>query len=338
MNPLLRSKSLLTLCIGLFIFTSPLIGQKMDGITIVAPPKPFNLDPFNRVMETGSGWVCLVPYGYTRMGTTRVHFDTERQWWGERTVGVQESINLAQKHHLNIMLKPQVYFPGSWPGDLTFETEEDWTAWEEDYRTFILHWAELANTYELELFCIGTEFKLSIQQRPEFWANLIKEIKSIYCGKITYSANWDEYPLVPFWDELDYIGISAYFPLLQEDTPDVNSLIKSWKPIKSTLEQFSNNLSVPILFTEYGYLSTDGCCGKTWILEKDVRNLDINQTCQANGFDALLQVFGDENWWAGGFIWKWFPEGKGHEGYPAKDYTPQNKQAEAVISKYYTKW
>ena len=272
------------------------------------------------------------------MGKTAVHFDSDRQWWGERTSGVKTSIELAQAKGLNIMLKPQVYFPGSWPGDMSFDTEEDWATWEADYRTFILHWAELANEYELELFCVGTEFKQSIRERPQYWEGLIKDIREIFCGKLTYSANWDEYSEITFWNQLDYIGISAYFPQLEEDTPEVDDLIESWQPVKSTLKKFSKEKKLPILFTEFGYLSIDGCCGKTWILEKEARFKSVNETCQANGFDAVLSVFGDEEWWSGGFIWKWFPHGSGHEGYPKRDYTPQDKQAEAVVKKYYSEW
>ena len=42
-----------------------------------------------------------------------------------------------------------------------------------------------------------------------------------------------------------------------------------------------------------------------------------------------------EDFWAGGFLWKWFPDGMGHEGYPEKDYTPQDKPAELIIKKWF---
>jgi homoserine trans-succinylase len=36
--------------------------------------------------------------------------------------------------------------------------------------------------------------------------------------KLTYAANWDDFDKVPFWNELDYIGIDAYFPLSDATT------------------------------------------------------------------------------------------------------------------------
>jgi len=41
------------------------------------------------------------------------------------------------------------------------------------------------------------------------------------------------------------------------------------------------------------------------------------------------------NWWAGGFLWKWFPNGEGGEGYNDRDYTPQGKKAEQILKECY---
>jgi hypothetical protein len=111
--------------------------------------------------------------------------------------------------------------------------------------------------------------------------------------------------------------------------------LKAWSPINKELEKFSNLFDKKILFTEYGYLTTDQCAYKSWEIEKKINDLNVNQLAQSNAFSALYQNFGPKAWWAGGFIWKWFPDGMGHEGYPEKDYTPQDKKSELVVSQYY---
>ena len=91
---------------------------------------------------------------------------------------------------------------------------EDWLQWEEDYRRFVLHYARLAAETDMEMFCIGIELHLSIRHRPLFWRRLIDEVREVYPGAMTYGANWfQEYQEVDFWDQLDYIGIHAYFPV-----------------------------------------------------------------------------------------------------------------------------
>ena len=97
-------------------------------------------------------------------------------------------------------------------------------------------------------------------------------------------------------------------------------------------------MNKPVLFTEYGYLSVDGCCGKTWELEDKIKACEVNEDCQANAIEGILSTFANEDWWAGGFLWKWFPNGHGHEGYPLKDYTPQGKSALKTLKRYYQQW
>lgn len=261
----------------------------------------------------------------------------DRQWWGEKIEGVIENIALAKKNNLKVFLKPQVYVPGSWPGNLDYKTEAEWEKWEAAYRLFIMAYVDVAIIHDVELFCIGTEFKISEQKRPQFWKKLITDIRCIYPGKLTYSSNWDSYDDITFWDQLDYIGISGYFPLSVKKTPTDKILEKEWRSKIKTLEKSSKRHGKQILFTEYGYLSVDGCAGKTWELEKKVGQLDINEAAQAQAFEGLYKALWDKSFWAGGFIWKWFPHGKGHEGYIEKDYTPQDKLAEKIITNWFGK-
>lgn len=311
--------------------------EKIDGLTFVAPPDKFDVNPMPAITNVEAGWISLVPFGFTKKNGNEVIFNQKRQWWGERPEGIVESIRLARESGLKIMLKPQIWMHGHWIGDLDFENEEDWEKWETSYTDYILQMARISADHNVEIFCFGTELKIAIQKRTEFWKALIKEIRSIYSGKLTYSSNWDSYELVPFWDDLDYIGISAYFPLVDTKTPRPNELQRRWKPVKKLLQKFAKRNSKKILFTEFGYMSLDGCAYKAWELEKKVGQTEINEIAQANALDALFHTFFGEEYWAGGFLWKWFPNGKGHEGYPAKDYTPQGKLAETILKKWYGK-
>lgn len=314
------------------------ISKKINGLTFVAPPDPFPRDPMPAITNLHANWIALVPYAFTSIKDADLHYaENNWQWWGERPEGIQESIRKAREHHLSIMLKPQVYIPNSWVGDMDYNTEEQWTQWESKYREYILRMLDIAKENNVALFCIGTEFNKSVIKRKNFWHALIQEVRSIYSGKITYSTNWDHYHEVSFWGELDYIGISAYFPLSDESNPSKKTLLNAWTPIRQQLKDFAAMHHKPILFTEYGYLSVDGCAGKLWEIEPIVRTKAINQQAQATALDALYESFWNEDYWAGGFLWKWFPNGHGHEGYIERDYTPQGKLAERTISKWFSK-
>ena len=312
--------------------------DRIDGLTMVAPPSEFPGNPMIDVKEIGAGWISTVPYGFMRIGETDIRFNSKRQWWGETEAGILKTCQYAHDNDIKVMLKPQIWSHTGWIGDQDFQTDTEWEEWEKNYTKFMLFYASLAANQEVEMLCIGTELKNHMIKRPEYYRTLIKQIREIYCGKLIYSANWDSYANVSFWDELDFIGLSAYFPLNEKKTPSVNYLVKKWNPIVNELKEVSKQYQKPVVFTEYGFLSVDGSGGKTWLLEKNVRSLAVNEQAQANCFEALYKAFEGESYWAGGFIWKWFPFGKGGEGYNERDYTPQGKIAEKVVSEWYSKW
>lgn len=325
----------ITLLLLFLSFNFTVYCQQISGVTIVAPPDPIDHSAIDRVCKTNAEWACFVPYGYHRKGDTEVKYNIDWQWWGEKEIGLNKCIEMAKSKEMKVMLKPQIYIPGSWVGDLDFSSEKEWQEWERSYRIFIDYFVDIAIKHEVEMFCIGTEFKLVVKKREHFWRSLINEVRAKYNGKLVYSSNWDNYMDIPFWDQLDYIGISAYFPLTDDITPSISTLNKKWNPIVSDLESYSNKIGKQILFTEYGYLTIDGCADKAWILEKKVKSTNRNENAQANAFAALYESFTSKSWWAGGFIWKWFPNGMGHEGYFDKDYTPQGKKSEEVIKVYF---
>lgn len=306
------------------------------GLNFVAPPEPFTADPMKAIKNLGCNWIALIPYAFAEAGKPDVHFSNlSWQWWGETESGIQESIRLAKRSGIQVMLKPQVYMHNAWVGTMSFGHEKDWLAWENAYREYIMFYAGMAAKHQLQLFCISTEFDRAAILRESFFRTLICDIRSIYKGKLVYSANWDQYQNIPFWDQLDYIGISAYFPLRDDKVPEIPDLIQAWEIPIQHLENYSMRLQKPLLFTEFGYLSVEGCAGKTWELEKCLDQIPINQKAQANALEALFCCFWNQSWWAGGFLWKWYPEGKGHEGHPERDYTPQNKRAVNVLKNWY---
>jgi hypothetical protein len=120
------------------------------------------------------------------------------------------------------MVKPQIWvWNGTYTGLIKMTSETDWQALEKSYTAFILTYAKAAELLNAEVFCIGTELELFVANRPKYWQQLITQIRKIYTGKLTYASNWDEFTRVPFWQDLDFVGIDAYFPLSDKKTPTV---------------------------------------------------------------------------------------------------------------------
>lgn len=105
------------------------------------------------------------------------------------------------------------------------------------------------------------------------WGELIEEARKVYNGKLTYAANFDNYAEVAFWNQLDFIGINAYFPLRdpdiahQSETSLRTALAEGWKKVFVEIDAFrgANKLAEkPILFTEIGYIRRTSTTLEPW--------------------------------------------------------------------------
>src|SRR5680860_1421843 len=117
---------------------------------------------------------------------------------------------------------------------------------------------------KIGILAIGTELFEFVNERPDFWRELIPEIRKLYKGKLTYSENWDKVGRVPFWKELDFIGVNAYFPLNEESSPNLQQLKDGWQLHKSGLADLSKTSGRQVLFTEYGYRNINFAAKTPW--------------------------------------------------------------------------
>ena len=307
---------------------------KINGISLVGNPTPITGKDLQPLSDVACNSVALMPFAYGRFNSPKLTWkDVSWQWWGESKEGVEACIKLAQAKGMTVMIKPQLWFDqGKYTGYFALEKEEDWQAFEKEYEGFILQYAALSEAYNLDLYCIGTELIAFVEHRPRFWTDLIEKIKRVYSGKLTYAGNWDSYNRVHFWDDMDYLGVDAYFPVSDEETPSVAKCIKGWKQHAEEMHNFGDKHGLKVLFTEWGYRSTDFCARRPWDYNED---RPMNEAAQAKAIDAVFQSFWDEPWFAGGFLWKWNANHEQSGGPTNTRFTPQNKQAQSVISRHF---
>lgn len=305
----------------------------INGVCFVAPSKPIDSSSFGHLNKVGATWVCLMPYAYCPANEAKVVWNTKWQWWGEKDQGLEETIRLAKAKNKRVMVKPHIWRRhGAFTGDMDFESDEDWAKWEADYEAYVLKCAEISEKHKADIFCLGTELKNPIKVRPEYWRELITKIRKKYSGEVTYAANWDNFQNIPFWEELDYIGMDAYFPLSDKQNPSVQELLAGWANHKKQIHQLSKEVQKPVIFPEYGYRSIEYTGKEPW--ESNVSH-PINHEAQINAYKAIYEAFWKEEWFKGGFIWKWYDY---HEKIPTENngFTPQNKPVSAIIKECYS--
>jgi len=311
--------------------------EKVNGVNFVSTRSAIDGSNITPIVDVSANYIAAIPYCFTRGHSPDVFFNTSGQWYGETVQGTKNIIEEAKKKGLKTMIKPHIWVMGEgWAGEFELDTEEDWGKWELQFDEYIMTYAKLAESLKVGLFCMATEFRMVVRKRPQYWSKLIDKIRKVYSGKLTYAANWDNYLNVTFWDKLDYIGIDAYFPLKHETTPSTDQLIVEWTAVKEEIKQLANKHNKPILFTEYGYQSVDFGAGRHWEIDHD--NSAVNELTQQNAYEAIYKVFWHEDWFAGGFLWKWFPNHQKSGGDNNKRFTPQNKSAQQTIKEYYQKY
>ena len=328
-------KLILLLILMLQAYACSVSRNKINGVSFVASKEAVRHQNIKPIVKLHANYAAIMPFGFIReLSHPDIIFNTERQWYGETVNATKQYVEGLKKHQIKIMIKPQLWvWMGEFTGAIKMTSKEDWLLLETSYTNFILEFAKLAQDVNADIFCIGTELESFITNRPDYWKQLITEVKSIYEGKLTYAANWNEYNRTPFWDQLDYIGIDAYFPVSDLKTPTIEFCLDGWEKYIPEITSYSKKYNKQILFTEFGYRSMDYSGVTPWSTDSKIEN--VNLEAQHNTLEALFLTFWEEDWFAGGFVWKWFIEYSKVGGSKDNMFTPQNKPAEEIIRKYY---
>jgi hypothetical protein len=288
------------------------------------------------VKKLGANYVSLAPIGYSfNLQDPRIFGYT-----GEDLTmtpdRVRQTIRAAHDAGLKVLLNPHIWIglygsPGEWRGDVAMKTDADWKAWFASYRGFILFFARMAEEEGVELFSVGSEMRAATAARPDDWRRLILDVRGVYHGPCTYSANWaEEFDRIKFWDLLEYVGISAYFPIGGGSPED--RMAEAAK-LRDRLARFSGAWKKPIVFLEAGFRSVHGAGAEPSAWRDDsAATVDLEE--QRLCYETWLRTFRDEPWFYGVYWWQWFADLE-FSPQPSTDFQFRNKPAEAVLRDYF---
>ena len=252
------------------------------------------------------------------------------------------AINFIKSIGMRVMIKPHLETQsGDWRANINASNRDAWFA---NWGNYLNHLGDIGKQTGAESICIGTELitmatYTSNGDNTRRWNTLISNLRQHFPGFLTYSANWgngdfaEEVPHIGFWPALDFIGISAYYPLAEgQNNPSVDALKGSWNfwdssKIRGVQSQFNK----PILLTEIGYRSSDNAHNQPW---NPWLGGGYNANEQSNDYEALFQYWNNQSYMKGVYLWNWEsnPNGGGNGN---TNYTPQNKPAQAVIANWF---
>lgn len=252
-----------------------------------------------------------------------------RRGWSPSWRQVERTIRQARARSLHVTAFPIVRLstpdPAQWRGRIQPRDEDAWWA---AYEDFIVESGRRAARSGAQRLSIGSEL-LSREGMRGRWRVLIDRVRS-YAPELQllYSANWDHYRPVSFWDLVDVVGLTGYWELTRDPDASEQALLRAWAPIQAEVRAWASELKRPLVITELGYPSLDGGAMFPWDETREAK-LDLEE--QARAFRAFIRAWTPVDELQGVFIWNWFGFGGPKDG----DYTPRGKPSADVIRRWY---
>lgn len=274
--------------------------------------------------KTGADWIAIA---FAAMQDTA--HSTEIRFREEPTVTDEEvrwAIAEARQLGLKVCLKPIVNCAdGTWRAHINFfdkdvPCEPKWSDWFASYERFMLHYAVIAEETGCELLCIGCEM-VQTDRREQEWRALIARIREVYSGAITYNCDKYQEDNVTWWDAVDVVSSSGYYPA------------GDWENQLYRIEQVVEAAGKPFLFLEAGCPSREGSASipNDWTLQGA-----ISEDEQGAFYAAMLTACKERSWVKGFMLWDWPANLYAREEAGRDDgYCVYGKKAEATVRRYY---
>jgi hypothetical protein len=322
----------------------------MRGVTIgpiessLHPNKGYASSAYARTLDEtrrwGATWVSLTPFGRTLdLQPTGVDLTFEAPFEQNRR-DVLEAIRMAHAHGLRVLLVPHLWVEsGAWRAEIDPGSNEAWDQWAAGYARFVLAWADVAREAHADMFSVGVELRswVTTARAPSF-LEIIRQVRAVYDGPLTYSANWDDVHDTVILGELDVIGINAFYPLTDVEDARFNVLLDGGRRVARQVREISELWERPVMFTEIGYTTRRDPALRPWEWPDGMKNVVVDQKSQADAYRALIAPLIEEPDFLGFFVWRVYADPDDVSQESEWGFSPRGKTAELVVRDAFTAW
>jgi hypothetical protein len=317
--------------------------QAIRGITIgpiengYHPDRGYGSTAFVMALEearrVGATWVALTPFG--RVGDlSGLGVDPSFESpFAQNRAAVALAIAQAHALGLRVMLVPHLWVEsGAWRALIDPITASGWVRWSLSYGAFLKGWAKVAAETSAELLSVGVELRSWVtgEHAPSL-LRLIAEVRALYPGKLTYSANWDDVEDTVIWGALDYIGVNAFFPLTSQEHANAANLREGGTRVALQMARLAQAWGKPVLCTEIGYTTRVDPALRPWEWPDSMKNVKVDQGAQARAYHGLLAPLLDSPEVAGLFVWRTYSDPQDVSQEAEWGFSPRGKRSELVL-------
>lgn len=339
---------------------------------------PEAAESMRKLADTGTEWVCLA------FAPDMLTYDTPELPFADDNpqmvtdAETRHAIDLAQHQGMQVILKPMVdCADGTWRAWIRFfrpTTDAErargitgefdswgdepqfrdgmvrditsWNKWWDNYTDYIVHYARLAEEKRVPVLCIGCELN-STEEFEDRWRVLIGKVRSEFGGQITYDVNHGNDQNVHWFDAVDFISVSAYYPVpfldgrpVDAEPPDTTTTAEiraAMELNRKRLAAVSRKWQKPILFMEAGCTSVRGGARMPWDYFPESNARPVDEQEQANYYQAMFETYWPEPWFMGWCWWEWPARLSDDDAARRRDFSIYGKQAESVLRTWYAK-
>ena len=213
--------------------------------------------------RTGADFVILAPGAVQETPISEeIDFRSERTMTDAELI---DTIRQVKSLGLRVALKPTVNCAdGTWRGHIHFfdvdvPCEPKWGNWFASYTAFQLHYAKIAEEEGCELFIAGCEMVMT-EIREKEWRKLIADIREVFHGPVSYNTDKYQEGHVNWWDAVDVISSSGYYPAdnWENQLDRIEAVVKKFDRRSSSRRLAACQRRVPLRFR------TTGRCVAVW--------------------------------------------------------------------------
>ncbi len=287
----------------------------------------------DELARSGVNWVSLTPFG--RVGTLegRGVDPTFEAPHARNRDDLGRAIDQAHARGLRVLVVPHLWVEsGDWRAQIDPKSEEGWRVWAASYERYVLAWAAVAEEHHAEMLAIGVELRSWVTtERVALMRPLLHRIRRAYRGMLTYSANWDDASDTLIWNDVDMIGINAFYPLADGPGATRAAMLERARGIARDVTALGARYRKPVYFAEMGYTTRPDPAWKPWEWPEDLGHPTVDEGAQATATQALLTPFLAERGFAGFFVWRVYADPDDVSQEPAFGFSPRGKHAERVL-------
>ena len=276
------------------------------------------------IKQTAADFVVFAPAGIQKTAhSEEICYTSEDTFSDEELIRM---IRYAKEKGIRVGIKPTVNCKdGTWRAYISFfehdvPCEPKWENWFASYTEFQTHYARIAEEEQCDIFISGCEMVMT-EHREKQWREVIASIRKEYHGLVSYNTDKYQEDHVSWWDCVDVISSSGYYP------------IDKWEQELDRIEKTALKYHKPFFFAEAGCMSRKGSemVPNNWELRGELR---LEEQCE--WYRAMFEACKKRSWLCGFALWEWAPKlPSASEAWNDDSYEICEKPVQEVIKRFY---